>query len=93
MGTPHRGSAYANIGLIATKIASRSGFNVNDRNVRDLRGDTGMLLLLRQEFGKMLDAGKFLVSTFQEAQGISRFGPLSARVSCWYYFEALFDHY
>ncbi|KAF3406757.1 hypothetical protein DPV78_000499 [Talaromyces pinophilus] len=54
MGTPHRGSAYANIGLIAMKIASRSGFDVNDRNVRDLRGDTGMLLLLRQEFGCLM---------------------------------------
>jgi hypothetical protein len=79
-GTPHRGGAYTNLGLTATKMAKAAGFSVNDRNIRDLKGTSPVLTLIREGFVQLLDSNKFEVSTFQESLGYSGFGPLDDKV-------------
>ena len=81
LGTPHRGGSYVNIGLTVRKIVACAGFDTNDKALRDLKFDSGTAKLLREEFAKMLDDRRPKVYTFQEAIGLSGFGPLSGKVS------------
>lgn len=80
-GTPHRGGAYTNLALTATKIAKAAGFDVHDQNIRDLKGDSPVLTLLRRDFAQLLDSDNFEVSTFQEALGYHGAGLLKGKVS------------
>jgi hypothetical protein len=79
-GTPHRGGAYTNLGLTATKIAKVSGFSVNDQNIRDLKGSSPVLTLIREGFNQLLESSNFYVSTFQESVGYSGFGWMDDKV-------------
>ncbi|KAI9892641.1 MAG: hypothetical protein M1814_001334 [Vezdaea aestivalis] len=79
-GTPHRGGSYVNLGLTAQKILACSGFDTNDKLLRDLRFDSSTAKLLSEEFSRVLDETRPKVYTFQEAMGLSGFGPLSGRV-------------
>ena len=81
MGTPHRGSPYASWGLIARNIAIASGFDASDRILRDLNVESGILELLRVEFGKMLREEKFDIYTFQKSMGLAGVRGLSGKVS------------
>lgn len=80
-GTPHRGGAYTDLGLTATRIAKVAGFSVNDRNIRDLKGNSPVLTLIRDGFAQLLDSDNFEVSTFQESLGYSGMGLLDDKVS------------
>lgn len=80
-GTPHRGGAYTNLGLTMTKIAKAAGFDVFDRNIRDLNGNSPVLTMIRQGFSQLLDSDKFEVSTFQESLGYKGTGLLNGKVS------------
>jgi hypothetical protein len=80
-GTPHRGGAYTNLGLTATKMAKAAGFDVYDRNIQDLKGNSPVLTLIRQGFAQLLDSDKFEVSTFQESLGYKGTGLLNGKVS------------
>ena len=80
MGTPHRGSDYAPWGIIARNIAVAAGFDANDRLLKDLRADSTMLDLLRDEFGKMLREEKFRVYTFSEGKGLKGVQGLTTKV-------------
>ncbi|KAF8537384.1 hypothetical protein BDD12DRAFT_918067 [Trichophaea hybrida] len=53
-GTPHRGSSAASWGLIAKNAALATGFDANDRVLKDLSVDSGILESLWEEFNKML---------------------------------------
>ena len=81
MGTPHRGSQYASWALILRNIAIASGFDASERILRDLNVDSGILEMLRDEFGKMLREEKFDIYTFQESKGFKGVQGLTARVS------------
>ncbi|KAF2736238.1 hypothetical protein EJ04DRAFT_433468, partial [Polyplosphaeria fusca] len=79
-GTPHHGGNYINIGLTAQKIVAASGLNASDRLLRDLKFDSSIAKMLSEEFTHFLDERKPIVYTFQEASGLSGFGPLSGKV-------------
>lgn len=81
MGTPHRGSPYADWGIIARNIAVASGFDASDKILRDLQVDSGVLEHLREEFGQMLKEERFNVHSFQEAKGLKGMRGLSTKVS------------
>jgi hypothetical protein len=89
-GTPHRGGAYTNLGLTATKITKAAGFSVNDQNIRDLKGSSPVLTLIRQGFNQLLESSTFYVSTFQESVGYSGFGWMDDKVSSYSLFEGHF---
>lgn len=80
MGTPHRGSDYADWGIILRNIAVASGFDASDRNLGDLRGDSPMLEILRSDFGKMLKEERFELYTFQEGKGLKGVRGLTGKV-------------
>ena len=80
-GTPHRGGSYADLGLTVRKLATCAGFDANDKVLRDLKFDSITAKLLREEFAKMLDEKRPNIYTFQEALGLTGFGPLSGKVS------------
>jgi hypothetical protein len=82
MGTPHLGSSYATWGLMAKNIVVAAGFDANDKNLQDLKVDSGTLEMLREEFAKILDdkRNRFRIYTFQEAQGLKGFRGLSGKV-------------
>jgi len=79
-GTPHRGVAYTHLGLTASKMAKAAGFSVNDQNIRDLKGSSPVLTLIREGFDQLLQHGSFYVSTFQESVGYSGFGWMDSKV-------------
>jgi hypothetical protein len=68
-GTPHRGSSYAQMGVLARDIAVAAGFDARDTLIRSLKPDAEMLSLLRQEFARMLYDRAFKIYSFQEGQG------------------------
>lgn len=69
------------MGLSAARVVSAAEFSVNFQHLRDLSGDSGILELLREEFGKLFDRGAFLVTSFQEGKGFTRHGLLDGKVS------------
>ncbi|KAJ9659574.1 hypothetical protein H2201_007323 [Coniosporium apollinis] len=80
MGTPHRGSQYADWGIILRNIAAASGFDTNDRNLRDLKIDSPVLEILREEFSKMMKEEKFDVYTLMESKSFKGIGGLNGKV-------------
>ena len=79
-GTPHRGSSYANLGVLARDIAVAAGFDARDVLVRSLKPDAEMLTVLRKEFARMLHAEAFKIHSFQEGQGLTGFSVASRKV-------------
>jgi hypothetical protein len=78
-GTPHRGSAYSDMGLTASKIVSAAGFDVNDNNVRDLKSNSLNLEKLRESFSALLQDSQITITTFQEGEGFTRSGLLNGK--------------
>ncbi len=66
LGTPHRGSAYAKVGIVAEHIVKAIGFDTNAELLRNLKPDGAHLELLREKFSAMLDERSFKVYSFQE---------------------------
>ena len=79
-GTPHHGGNYINVGLVARKIVSACGLDATDKALKDLKFDSSIAKMLSEDFTQFLDVRKPLVYTFQEASGLSGFGPLSGKV-------------
>jgi hypothetical protein len=79
-GTPHRGSSYAQMGVLAKDIAVAAGFDARDTLLRSLKPDAEMLSLLRQEFARMLYDRAFKIYSFQEGQGFKGTYSLSRKV-------------
>jgi hypothetical protein len=87
-GTPHRGSSYAQMGVLARDIAVAAGFDARDTLIRSLKPDAEMLSLLRQEFARMLYDRAFKIYSFQEGQGFKSTYSLSRKV-CHFLFTPL----
>jgi hypothetical protein len=68
-GTPHRGSDYANLGLLAKNIAITMGFDANTSLLKDLKPNQEYPTVLRESFSKMLLEDVFYIDTFQESLG------------------------
>ena len=79
-GTPHRGSAYANIGTTATKIATASGFDTNTEILRSLKPNAEILELLREDFERILHLKSFDFTSFQESIGYKNIPGLHGKV-------------
>ncbi|KAK4945993.1 hypothetical protein LTR10_014795 [Elasticomyces elasticus] len=61
-------------------MAKAAGFSVNDQNIRDLKGSSPVLTLIREGFDQLLESNAFHVSTFQESVGYTGFGWMDAKV-------------
>ncbi len=70
-----------NLGSTVRKIVACGGFDTSAVNLRDLKFDSSVAKLLREEFAKMMDERKPRIYTLQEAKGLTGFGPLSGKVS------------
>lgn len=81
MGTPHRGSQYADWGVILRNVAVASGFDASDRNLRDLKIDSPLLEILREDFSKMMKEETFDVYTLIEGKGFKGVQGLTGKVS------------
>lgn len=79
-GTPHRGSTYANLGLVVQKIATATGMNVNSTVLKSLVPNEQYLTMLHEEFTKILSTNTLFVDTFQEGKGYKSFRILRGRV-------------
>jgi hypothetical protein len=73
LGTPHRGSNKAEMGEIARKIASVSGFDTAGQNIRALQVNSNELELIHEAFMRLLNRNdsKLKPFTFQEAKGFA----------------------
>ncbi|KAL2071242.1 hypothetical protein VTL71DRAFT_12477 [Oculimacula yallundae] len=78
LGTPHRGSGKAGIGEIARRIASASGLDTADQNLRALRVNSIELEMIHESFVQLYEQKDrhFQIITFQETKGFSRIGVL-----------------
>jgi hypothetical protein len=79
-GTPHRGSSYAKIGLVARNIAIAAGFDARDKIIRSLEPNSDILRILRSSFDRMVHDKAFKVHSFQEGQGLTGARILSEKV-------------
>ena len=89
LGTPHRGGSYVNIALTVRKIMACAGIDTSDKALRSLTFDSSTAKLLREEFAQMLDDRRPRVYTFQEALGLTGFGPLSGKVNIKHIYQIL----
>ncbi|KAE8446926.1 hypothetical protein EG329_011557 [Mollisiaceae sp. DMI_Dod_QoI] len=79
-GTPHRGSSYAQMGVLARDIAVAAGFDARDSLIRSLKPDAEVLSFLRDEFARMLYDRAFKIYSFQEGQGFKGIYSLSRKI-------------
>ncbi|KAL3418862.1 hypothetical protein PVAG01_09083 [Phlyctema vagabunda] len=72
LGTPHRGSAYADIGETMRHVVTIVGFDTANQNLRALEIDSALLENCDERFQKLRDRQKLHheVHTFQEALGM-----------------------
>jgi hypothetical protein len=80
LGTPHRGSSYAEWGKIAAAIATVAQFDVNSRNIKALQPHGQPLAELEKGFGRLIMHNSFRIHNFQEAQGLKGVNYLNQRV-------------
>ncbi|KAG4421365.1 hypothetical protein IFR04_005548 [Cadophora malorum] len=78
LGTPHRGSGKASIGEMARRIASASGLDTFDQNLRALQVNSIELEMIHESFVRLYEQNDchFQVITFQETKGYSRIAVL-----------------
>lgn len=70
LGTPHRGSPWADFGETIRRIVAVVGFDTSDKVVRALQIDSAELEVCQEDFMRLYERRVFQVRTFQEAQGI-----------------------
>ncbi|CZR56660.1 uncharacterized protein PAC_06549 [Phialocephala subalpina] len=78
LGTPHKGSNMAELGETIRRIASVSGVDTTDQNIRALQINGGELRRIHEQFMKLYldDQRHFEALTFQEAKGMTGFSYL-----------------
>lgn len=74
LGTPHRGSQMAELGITLKRIATVAGFDTSDKNLRALRMDSAELEVSHEGFMPLYEQHRFAIRTFQEAQGMTGVG-------------------
>ncbi|KFY07605.1 hypothetical protein V492_06991 [Pseudogymnoascus sp. VKM F-4246] len=80
LGTPHRGSAYAGWGEIASNLASLALQDSNKRLVQTLEVNGEVLDNIHEEFKTILSKRAIKVHSFQEAKGIAGIKGLDNKV-------------
>ncbi|EAQ86371.1 hypothetical protein CHGG_07624 [Chaetomium globosum CBS 148.51] len=68
-GTPHRGSSYTKLGILARDIAVLVGLDASGSILRSLEPDAEILRILSDQFAHMLLERSFKIHSFQEAWG------------------------
>ena len=83
LGTPHRGSAYAGWGQIASNLARVALQDSNKRLLETLEVNNEVLDNIHEEFKTIAFKGTLKIHTFQESRGVSGIKGLSEKVgSC-----------
>jgi hypothetical protein len=80
LGTPHRGSNWAQWGEIATNLAGVV-FDTNSASIKHLKVNGGDLMQLQKNFELLLYRRTFWVYTFIEAKGFKPLPFLKSKVS------------
>ncbi|KAK8030205.1 hypothetical protein PG993_011496, partial [Apiospora rasikravindrae] len=82
LGTPHRGSPWAQVGESASKIVSSLGLDASSALLDALGLKTSDLQRSQDAFSAIWNSYEFRVKTFQEGQGLkgTRFGGLNNKV-------------
>ena len=80
LGTPHRGSAYAGWGQIASNLARLALQNSNKKILETLEVNNEILDNIHEEFKTIAITGPMKIHSFQEAQGITGVRGVSAKV-------------
>jgi hypothetical protein len=83
LGTPHRGSAYASWGQIASNLARLALQDSNKKILETLEVNNEVLENIHEEFKTIAFKGTMRIHSFQEARGISGMRGLKEKVrSC-----------
>ena len=82
LGTPHRGSAYAGWGDIASNLALLVLQDSNKKLVKTLEVNNEVLDNIHEEFKTIADHSRIRIHSFQEARGISGMKGLHSKVRC-----------
>jgi hypothetical protein len=80
LGTPHRGSAYAGWGQIASNIAHLVLQDSNKKIIETLEANNEVLDNIHEEFMTTVLKGGIKIHSFQEARGISGMKGLDEKV-------------
>lgn len=80
LGTPHRGSGYANWGVIASNLARLGLQDSNKRVLETLEVNGEVLDNIHDEFKSIMSEHRIKVHSFQEAHGISGMKGLHGKV-------------
>ena len=80
LGTPHRGSAYAGWGQIASNLARLALQDSNKRLLETLEVNNEILDNIHEEFKTIEYKGTLKIHTFQEARGITGMKGLNEKV-------------
>jgi hypothetical protein len=90
LGTPHRGSAYAGWGQIASNLARLALQDSNKKILETLEVNNEVLDNIHEEFKTIVFKGGIKIHSFQEARGISGMKGLDEKV---YYLVMLYGIY
>lgn len=82
LGTPHRGSAYAGWGEIASNLALLALQDSNKNIIKTLEVNSEVLDNIHEEFKTIADQSRIRIHSFQEARGISGMKGLHNKVCC-----------
>ncbi|KAF2471354.1 uncharacterized protein BDR25DRAFT_26099 [Lindgomyces ingoldianus] len=80
LGTPHRGSAYAGWGQIASNLARLALQGSNKKLLETLEVNNEVLDNIHEEFKTIAFKGAFKIHSFQEARGIAGIKGLDEKV-------------
>lgn len=89
LGTPHRGSAYAGWGEIASNLALLALQDSNKNIIKTLEVNSEVLDNIHEEFKTIADQSRIRIHSFQEARGISGMKGLHNKVCCRHILSAL----
>lgn len=89
LGTPHRGSAYAGWGQIASNLARLALQDPNKKVLETLEVNNEVLDNIHEEFKTIAFKGTMKIHTFQETRGIAGMRGLDEKV-CFLYSYRLY---
>jgi len=80
LGTPHRGSAYAGWGQIASNLARLTLQDTNKKILETLEVNSEVLDYINENFTDIVYKSEIKIHSFQEARGISGMKGLHEKV-------------
>src|SRR2546421_3277371 len=93
LGTPHRGSGYAEWGEIASNLARLALYDSNKKIIETLEVNSEVLDNIHEEFKTIVHNSGIKIHSFQEARGIAGMKGLhnkvSYRIILWVHFAPL----